>query len=157
MKLLFIFIILQIVNVILSTIRSIVTIKCNKYISSIVSALYFGFYTVVLIYMNCNLDLWTKVAITAITNLIGVFIVKYGEELARKDKLWKVEFTVNGSQTTKVDELLTLANIPHNYIDEVGKYTIFNAYCATHEQSESVKEIVKTYKAKYFVSETKFL
>ena len=157
MKLLIIFIILQIVNVILSTIRSIVTIKCNKYISSIVSALYFGFYTVVLIYMNCNLDLWTKVAITAITNLIGVFIVKYGEELARKDKLWKVEFTVNGSQTTKVDELLTLANIPHNYIDKVGKYTIFNAYCATHEQSESVKEIVKTYKAKYFVSETKFL
>ena len=157
MKLLIIFIILQIVNVILSTIRSIVTIKCNKYISSIVSALYFGFYTVVLIYMNCNLDLWTKVAITAITNLIGVFIVKYGEELARKDKLWKVEFTVNGSQTTKVDELLTLANIPHNYIDKVGKYTIFNAYCATHEQSESVKEVVKTYNAKYFVSETKIL
>lgn len=157
MKLLILFIVLQIVNVILSTIRSIVTIKCDKYMSAIVSALYFGFYTVVLIYMNCNLDLWTKVAITAITNLIGVFIVKYGEELARKDKLWKIEFTVNGAQTTKVDELLTLANIPHNYIDKVGKYAIFNAYCATHEQSESVKEVVKTYNAKYFVSETKVL
>lgn len=157
MKLLILFIVLQIVNVILSTIRSIVTIKCDKYMSAIVSALYFGFYTVVLIYMNCNLDLWTKVAITAITNLIGVFIVKYGEELARKDKLWKIEFTVNGAQTAKVDELLTLANIPHNYIDKVGKYTIFNAYCATHEQSESVKEVVKTYNVKYFVSETKVL
>ena len=157
MKLLIIFIVLQITNVILSTIRSIVTIKCDKYMSAIVSALYFGFYTVVLIYMNCNLDLWVKVAITAITNLIGVFIVKYGEELARKDKLWKIEFTVNSTQTAKVDELLTLANIPHNYIDKVGKYTIFNAYCTTHEQSESVKEVVKTYNAKYFVSETKIL
>lgn len=157
MKLLILFIVLQVVNVILSTIRSIVTIKCDKYMSAIVSALYFGFYTVVLIYMNCNLDLWTKVAITAITNLIGVFIVKYGEELARKDRLWKIEFTVNGMQTEKVNELLTLANIPHNYIDKVGKYTLFNAYCATHEQSESVKEVVKTYNAKYFVSETKIL
>ena len=157
MKLLILFIVLQVVNVILSTIRSIVTIKCDKYMSAIVSALYFGFYTVVLIYMNCNLDLWTKVAITAITNLIGVFIVKYGEELARKDKLWAIQFTVNGAQTTKIDELLTLANIPHNYIDKVGKYTIFNAYCATREQSESVKEVIKSYNAKYFVSETKVL
>ena len=74
-----------------------------------------------------------------------------------KDKLWKIEFTVNGAYTAKVDELLTLADIPHNYIDKVGKYTIFNAYCATHEQSESVKEVVKTYNAKYFVSETKIL
>lgn len=157
MKLLILFIVLQIVNVILSTIRSIVTIKCDKYMSAIVSALYFGFYTVVLIYMNCNLDLWTKVAITAITNLIGVFIVKYGEELARKDKLWKVEFTVLGKNTSAVANLLDLAHIPHNYIENVGKYTIFNTYCATQKQSESVKEIIKEYNAKYFISETKEL
>lgn len=157
MKLLILFIVLQIVNVILSTIRSIVTIKCDKYMSAIVSALYFGFYTVVLIYMNCNLDLWTKVAITAITNLIGVFIVKYGEELARKDKLWKVEFTVLGKNTSAVVNLLDLAHIPHNYIENVGKYTIFNTYCATQKQSESVKEVIKEYNAKYFVSETKEL
>ena len=157
MKLLILFIVLQIVNVILSTIRSIVTIKCDKYMSAIVSALYFGFYTVVLIYMNCDLDLWIKVAITAITNLIGVFIVKYGEELARKDKLWKIEFTVDGAQTAEVNEFLTIANIPHNYIDKVGKYTIFTAYCATRKQSESVKAVVNTCNAKYFVSETKVL
>ena len=157
MKLLIIFIVLQITNVILSTIRSIVTIKCDKYMSAIVSALYFGFYTVVLIYMNCNLGLWTKVAITALTNLIGVFIVKYGEELARKDKLWKIEFTVNGAQTAKVANLLDLAHIPYNYIENVGKYTIFNAYCATQKQSESVKEIIKECNTKYLRNETKKL
>ena len=71
--------------------------------------------------------------------------------------LWKIEFTVNGALTNTIDELLKLARIPHSYIDKVGKYTIFNAYCATEKESESVKEIIKKYNAKYFVSETKIL
>ena len=151
------FVFLQIVNVVLSTVRSIVTIKCDKYVSSIVSAVYFGFYTIVLIYMNCELGLWTKVAITATTNLIGVFIVKWGEELARKDKLWKVEFTVLNKFTKTVHEILDIAKIPHSYIENIGKYTIFNAYCANRKQSEAVKTIVHNYNAKYFVTESKNL
>ena len=71
--------------------------------------------------------------------------------------LWKVEFTVLGKNTNAIENLLDLAHIPHNYIENVGKYTIFNAYCATQKQSESVKEIIKEYNAKYFVSETKEL
>ena len=89
--------------------------------------------------------------------MVGVFIVKYVEEEKRKSQLWKVEFTVNGVLTHTVDELLKLAKVPHNYIEKVGKYTIFNAYCATQKESESVKEIIKKYNAKYFVSETKIL
>lgn len=157
MKLLILFIVLQIVNVILSTIRSIVTIKCDKYMSAVVSALYFGFYTVVLIYMNCNLGLWTKVAITAITNLIGVFIVKYGEELARKSKLWKIEVTIPADMTEDYHRILKEDGIPHNFIENVGEYTIFNCYCATQKESQMVKELLEAGGAKWFVSESKIL
>ena len=41
------FIVLSIVNVILQTVKSIVTVKCGKFSASIVNAVAFGLYTVV--------------------------------------------------------------------------------------------------------------
>ena len=151
------YIVFNILNVIIQTIKSIVTIKCNKWIASIVNAVAYGLYTYIVVLTASDLDLWFKIIVTALSNLVGVFIVKYFEEKKRKTQLWKVEFTVNGVLTHTIDELLKLAKVPHNYIESVGKYTIFNAYCATEKESESVKEIVNKYNAKYFVSETKIL
>lgn len=151
------YIVFNVLNVIIQTVKSIVTIKCNKWIASIVNAVAYGLYTYIVVLTASDLDLWFKIVVTALSNLVGVFIVKYFEEKKRKTQLWKVEFTVNGVLTHTVDELLKLAKVPHNYIESVGKYTIFNAYCATEKESESVKEIVNKYNAKYFVSETKIL
>lgn len=155
MKLLIIFIVLNIFNVILQTVKSICTVKCGKTVAAIVNAVAFGLYTVVIVYTNADLPLIQKVLVVALSNLIGVYVVKWVEEKKRKQMLWKVEFTVLGKNTNAIENLL--AHIPHNYIENVGKYTIFNAYCATQIQSESVKEIIKEYNAKYFVSETKEL
>lgn len=157
MKLLITFIILNIVNVILQTVKSIATVKCGKTVAAIVNAVAYGLYTVVIVYTNADLPLMSKVLVVALANLVGVYVVKWFEEKRRKEMLWKIEFTVNGNHTAEVAKLLELARIPHNYIENVGKYTIFNAYSATQKQSESVKEIIKQYNAKYFVTETKEL
>ena len=157
MKLLLIFIVLNIFNVILQTVKSICTVKCGKTVAAIVNAVAFGLYTVVIVFTNADLPLIQKVLVVALSNLIGVYVVKWVEEKKRKEMLWKVEFTVLAQNTKTIADILTLAHIPHNYIENVGKYTIFNAYCATQKQSESVKEIIKEYNAKYFVSETKEL
>lgn len=151
------FIFFNVLNVIIQTAKSICTIKCNKWVASIVNAVAYGLYTYIVVLTTSDIDLWFKIITVALANLIGVFIVKWIEEKKRKDQLWKVEFTVNGALTHTIDELLKLAKVPHNYIEKIGKYTIFNAYCATQKESESVKEIIKKYNAKYFVSETKIL
>ena len=148
MKLLIIFIILNIFNVILQTVKSICTVKCGKTVAAIVNAVAYGLYTVVIVFTNADLPLMQKVLVVALSNLIGVYIVKWIEEKKRKQMLWKVEFTVLEKNTKSVANLLDLAHIPNNYIENVGKYTIFNAYCATQKQSESVKEIIKEYNAK---------
>ena len=157
MKLLVIFILLNIANVIIQTVKSLVTIKCGKGVSAIVNAVAFGLYTIVTVYMMCDLDLWLKAFIVAMCNLVGVFIVKWLEEKARKPKLWKVETTILKGYEKEVIDLLKLADIPFNYIQSVGKYTLFNIFCATEKESTAVKEILKRYKAKYFVSESKNL
>ena len=155
MNLLLIFVALSIVNVVFSTIKSIVTIKSGPWVASIVSALYYGYYNIVLIYTVADFPLWQKVVVTAGCNLVGVFIVKYGEEKARKDKLWKVELTVPTEYKNAVD--FDLRTVPHSYIELSDKHTLFNFYCATQADSAKVNDIANQYEAKYFVAESKNL
>ena len=157
MKILVTFIILSIINVVFSTIRSITTIKSGKTVASLISGGYFAFYNVMLIWTVANFPMWQKCLITFICNVVGVWIVKFCEEQMKKDALWKVEASIFNTYKEDVKTLLIKANIPFNYIEGIGKYTIFNIFCATQEQSIAVKEILKAYKAKYFVSESKTL
>lgn len=157
MNLLIVFILANILNVIIQTIKSICTIKCGKGIAALVNALAYGFYTYIVILMIADLPLLTKCLIVGLCNLIGVYIVKWAEERARKDKLWKVELTVRNEEAQKLHEDLSRFSIPHNYIPNVGKWTIFNVYCATQKESHFTKEIANRAHAKYFVTETKEL
>lgn len=156
-KLLITFIILNIFNVIIQTVKSLATVKCGKSVASIVNAIAYGLYTIVTVYMLCDLDLWLKALIVALCNLVGVFVVKFFEEKARKAKLWKVEATVFNPYTESLHEELNSANLSHNYIENIGKYSVFNIYCETQTDSAKAKEILDRHKAKYFVSETKNL
>ena len=151
------YIIFNIINVIIQTIKSIVTIKCNKYIAAVVNAVAYGLYTYIVVLTASNLDLWFKISVTAAANLVGVFVVKWVEEKKRKDKLWKVEATVPYDKYETVKFNLENHFLPNNYILLGEKYAIFNIYCATQLQSAQAKKILNEYNAKYFVSETKIL
>ena len=156
-ELLFTFIILNILNVIIQTVKSIATIKCGKGAAALVNAVAYGLYTVVTVYMMCELDLWLKALVVALANLVGVYVVKFFEEKSRKDKLWKVEATVLRGWTKELHRALVVAEIPHNYLENVGKYTLFNIFCETQAQSAKAKHILDSFEAKYFVSESKNL
>ena len=144
------------VNVILSTIKSILTVKGGKLSASFINALTYGFYSYVIVLTSADgMSIWLKMAITAICNFIGVYLVKWIEEKARKDKLWKVELTVPTKYTNTID--FDLHDVPHSYIELSDKHTLFNFYCATQKESAKVKAIANRYEAKYFVAESKNL
>ena len=151
------FIILNILNVIIQTVKSIATVKCGKTAAAIINAVAYGLYTIVTVYMMCELELWLKALIVALANLVGVYVVKLLEEKARKDKLWKVEATILRGWTKELHRALVVAEIPHNYLENVGKYTLFNIFCETQAQSTKAKHILDSFEAKYFVSESKNL
>jgi hypothetical protein len=150
------FIILSVINVVFSTIRSIVTINGNKWVASLMSGGYFAFYNVMMLYTVADFPMWQKCLITFVCNVVGVYLVKWGEEKSRKDKLWKVEATVKPEVKVKVLEDLLLCGLPNNYID-IEKYVLFNVYCATQADSAKAKKVLDKYNAKYFVTETKIL
>ena len=153
MKLLILFVVMNILNVIIQTIKSIATIKCGKWGAAIA----YGLYTYIVVLTMCDIDLLTKCLIVAGANFIGVYVVKLVEEKARKDKLWKVEATVYHYLTEHYHTLLTEQGIAHNYIEGIGQYTIFNIYCPTQHESLLVRELLEASESKYFVSESKTL
>ena len=144
------------VNVILSTIKSILTVKGGKFSASFINAITYGFYSYVIVLTSADgMPIWLKMAITTICNFVGVYLVKWIEEKARKDKLWKVELTVPTKYTNTID--FDLHDVPHSYIELSDKHTLFNFYCATQKESAKVKAIANQYEAKYFVAESKNL
>ena len=156
MNTIFLFALCTAVNVILSTIKSILTVKGGKLSASFINALTYGFYSYVIVLTSADgMSIWLKMAITAICNFIGVYLVKWIEEKARKDKLWKVELTVPTKYTNTID--FDLHDVPHSYIELSDKHTLFNFYCATQKESAKVKAIANRYEAKYFVAESKNL
>jgi hypothetical protein len=128
---LIVFVALNIVNVIIQTIKSIVTINGSPFSAAVVNAITFFFYTFVVVYMTAEgLGLVWKALIIGIVNFMGVYIVKLLEEKSRKDKLWKIETTFPHDE----DLIIILKawagtnNISYNYID-IGKYYVVNYKC----------------------------
>ena len=152
MNAILIFILATVVNVSLSTIRSICTIKCGKTVSAIANAVCYGFYPlVIMLTAQGTVDIIANMVITAIANFVCVYLIKLAEEKARKDKLWRIDLTIPAEETDFIHR--KLANIPHNYI-ECGPKTVFNCYCATQTESAEVKTLAVAIGGKYSAYES---
>ena len=158
MEMLILFIVMSIINVIIQTVKSIATIKCGKLAAAVINAVAYGLYTyVIVLTANDNIDLLAKCFIVAGCNFVGVYVVKFFEEKARKDKLWKVEATVPVANVGELSAVLEEYKLPYNCFKTSGEHRIFNIYCATQEQSKFAKLALDGHFAKYFVSESKTL
>lgn len=159
MKMLIIFAFCTLLNVVLATIKSVMTIKGTKISAAFWNAMSFGLYSYIVI-LTATADLTTleKVVITVACNLIGVYGVKWVEEKMRKDKMWKIEMTIvdNGFTASAMHGALNEANIPNHYFT-AGKHAVFSCFCATKADTDKALEVGQIYGAKTFASETKII
>lgn len=155
MKMLIIFAFCTLLNVVLATIKSVMTIKGTKISAAVWNALSFGLYSYIVI-MTANADLTTleKIIVTVVCNLIGVYGVKWVEEKMRKDKLWLVKTTISAEHFPNVKNDFEKQNIPFTYYD-VKKYFVFDTFCDSQKQTRQVFEICKKYNGKIFAAEDK--
>ena len=156
MNMLILFSFLTIINVVFSTIKSIVTIKSGKTVAALISAGYYGYYNIVLIYTVADFPLWQKVVVTFLANLIGVWIVKWGEEKTRKDKLWLVKITIPVNYSDIIKKELNNNNISFIYYD-INKYFVFDCFCENQKDTKIVSTLCKKYQGKIFATENKIL
>ena len=152
MKLILIFICLNLINVCLQTANHIITVKSNKFFASFFNALTFGIYTVVLVYMTCDLSLWLKVIVVAGCNLVGAFIVKSIEEKTQKEKVYKIEISIPKLYIEEFKKELDFYGISYNIFSINYQYAEANCYCNTVDEKEQVLSTAKKFNAKYFIT-----
>lgn len=160
-KLIILFTVCTAINVVLSTIRSIMTVKGSKMSASLTNAICYGFYTwVIVLTSGDGIPLWQKMLITAICNFIGVWIVKAIEEKRTPEKLWKVEITLPCEKIGSADYTKEIFehehNIPCNYT-QVGNWWAFNCYCENGKQVDYLKDICMKLNGKISAYESKTL
>lgn len=161
MGLIIFFVVLNIFNVVIQTIKSLVTIKGGKVSAAVINAITYGLYTVVLVYMTCELPLWLKVITVGGANLVGVYLVKWFEEKKQKTKIYKIEITtVRKEIWEKIEQELQNLSISSNMNTFKNIRTrrdnyIINTYCTSQEEKKKVFDLIKKYKVKYFVNVSK--
>ena len=157
MKMLIIYVLLTVANVVLQTVCHIGQVKWKKFPAAIISAIAYGFYTIVIVYTMCDLPLWAKVFVVAAINFIGVLAVKFVEEKRRKDRLWRVEVSLLNNELDDFVFTIEQTKIPYSVVDiKNNDYSMIILYCSTQTESQLANEIISQFSAKYFISETKF-
>lgn len=156
--LLILFVVLTIINVILNTARTIITVKGGLFWSSFIAAVAFGFYVVVIVYTVCDLPLWMKAVVTAAANFVGTYFVKYLELKFRKDRLWMVDVVIYQKNLAYVKDYLDKHGIQFSEmpISNSGSH-VFHIYSNTQDESRNIRDLLKTFNAKYVVVESKSL
>ena len=153
MQFLLLYLVLQVVYVILNTVTNIAKIKCSKLIASLTSAICYGFYVIVVVATASNQPIWVKMLLTAVTNVIGVYVGMWVMEKLRKDKLWKIEVTVtNDYDIYNLDTHLRREKISYNTVKSGNGDMIFNIYSKNQKESIIIKEAIMECKtAKYII------
>lgn len=157
MNAILIFAVATVVNVTLSTVRAIATIKGGKWISASMNALCYGFYPlIVMLTAKGTVDIIINMGITALANFVCVWLIKFVEEKSRKDKMWKVEMAIPLMKADVAETSLTYSPISYNY-NKLGKWVVFNCYCETQADTKICVDIAKQFGGKISAYESKSL
>jgi hypothetical protein len=157
MNAILIFALATIINVTLSTIRSICTIKCGKWLSALSNAVCYGFYPlIVMLTANGTVDIIINMCITAVANFVCVWLIKLVEEKARKDKMWKIEMAIPLADFETVQTKMKRTHIPFNYV-YMGGWVMFNCYCETQVETAECVKLCKSVGGKISAYESKGL
>lgn len=157
MNLLIQYIIVNAINIVTSTVKSISTVKSGKFMAALTNAISYSINVIAIVYMVSDLPLFQKAIIIGLENFVFVYIVKWLEEKARKDKMWKVEATVGANESITLRQQLKACGIPFYYNEITPNKIVYSIFCATQAESAKAKELLYACHAKYFVSESQTL
>lgn len=87
------FFLISLINVILSSTKSICTVRYGRGINVLANVVAYSFYTVV-VKQTAELPLEITILATAIANALGVWLSYAILDKLQKDRLWKIEVTL---------------------------------------------------------------
>ena len=145
-----VFCICSLVNVILSTLKTLIMVNAGRGSAIIINAVCYGFYMLVVKQLT-DVDYVTAVTVTVLANTVGVWISYRIMNLFKKDKLWRITVTLkNKKALDECKENLEKYNIGFTPIERTNSIDI---YSYNQKESAIIKNILGNYDYKYFIQE----
>lgn len=147
-----VFFICSLINVMLSTLKTILTVKASKGVATIINAITYGFYAIV-VKQLASLDLITTVTVTIVTNIIGVYISMWLLEKTKKDCLWKISVTTKDNTLVEKLEKFSISYVMNPVQYKKQTYYNIDVFSENQKDSSIIENILKEYKVKYNITE----
>lgn len=147
-----IFFICSLINVMLSTLKTILTVKASKGVATIINAITYGFYAIV-VKQLASLDLITTVTVTIVTNIIGVYVSMWLLEKTKKDCLWKISVTTKDNTLVEKIEKFSISYVMNPVQYKKQTYYNIDVFSENQKDSSIIENILKEYKVKYNITE----
>lgn len=147
-----VFFICSLINVMLSTLKTILTVKASKGVATIINAITYGFYAIV-VKQLASLDLITTVTVTIITNIIGVYVSMWLLERTKKDCLWKISVTTKDNTLVEKLEKFSISYVMNPVQYKKQTYYNIDVFSENQKDSSIIENILKEYKVKYNITE----
>lgn len=144
------FFVLNLINVILGTMRSILTVKSTPFVSMIINTVSYTFYSGI-VKLVSGQDMIVVLVTTALTNIIGVYIARFILDKAKKDKLWRITATIPNRKDC--EEIISALSKKASVIYKGEGVELVDIYSKTQGESTVIKEVLAPYKVKYSVVE----
>ena len=149
-KVVIIFVVCSLINVILSTLKTLIMVNAGRNSAIFINAVCYGFYTLVVKQLT-SVDYATAVVVTVITNIVGVWASYKIMDLFKKDKLWRITVTLKNKQEfERCCNQLKKYNVGFTPIEKTNSLDV---YSYNQKESLIIKNILNNYKHKYFIQE----
>ena len=147
---LIIFFIMQLVNVILGTIRSILTISGSKLTAVIINTVSFTFVAITT-KMIAQQNFSTVIIVTVVTNLIGVYLGKLYIDKTKAEILWTITTRLDISNSREIANHLLDNDIQYILMPAKNEKQLATIFSYTKTDSKCIKELLHKYNYKYSV------
>jgi hypothetical protein len=145
-----VFVICSLVNVILSTLKTLIMVNAGRNSAIIINAVCYGFYTLVVKQLT-SVGYVTAVLVTIGANIVGVWVSYKIMDLFKKDKLWRITVTLkNDKEFNECQDKLLRYDIGFAKIEGTNSIDI---YSYNQKESAIIKSILGNYDYKYFIQE----
>ena len=144
---------LQLLNVIISTFKSVLTIRGTKLTAALISALSYSVNIIIVYLVSRNLELYISIIITAVTNLLGVYTGLTLLDKFRQEQLWRIQTTVPTKTVSAFKKELLDKHIKFiSYETTWDKFKVVDIFSESRAESKIIKEIIHEHDAKYTIS-----
>lgn len=149
-KVIIVFCICSLVNVILSTLKTLIMVNAGEKMSILINAVCYGFYTLVVKQLGA-VDYITAVVVTILANIVGVWISYRIMNLFKKDKLWRITATLKNKK--EFDECVAQLKKYNIGCTPIEKTNSVDIYSYNQKESAIIKSVLDNYDYKYFIQE----